>query len=559
MKYTLKIFSMLFLFFVSSCSLTNLEENLDNPNEVPVDQLDLTALYNKVQLDFSEFVSLSNTPTLELSRMMALTGGDTYARAYQAQDFDNIWGRAYQDVLNQISAVLAETDGTSFTVHSGSARVMRAYVLMTLVDLFGNVPYSEALQGATGNFNPKADNGKAVYEAALKDLNDAIALLGTAQAGTYAVRRDVFYGGSNTAWRTLAKTLKLKIYNNLRLTDASAATAINDLLTENDLIDSDGEEFTYRYSSADVPARSRHPQYRDMYKPALGDGETYINNYFMYVLYKQKGLQDPRWRYYFYRQVDSLTTALADEPESVPCVFTPPPAHYAGLPFCAFEPGFFGRDHGNNDGVPPDAPYKTAVGVYPCGGRADVNENEDDYISPTQQGQGANGEGIQPIWMANFTTFMKAEIALKVNNDAATARSLMIQGVNESINRVRKFAALKNQNLPAGLEPSQSAYVAEVGDLYDQAATDFDRLNVISKEFYISLWGNGIEAYNLYRRTGCPSDLQPMRTEPANAGVFLRSLLYPSDFVNLNSSVSQKPNNVANKVFWDNNPDNLFR
>ena len=32
--------------------------------------------------------------------------------------------------------------------------------------------------------------------------------------------------------------------------------------------------------------------------------------------------------------------------------------------------------------------------------------------------------------------------------------------------------------------------------------TDGDRLNVIMKEYFIALWGNGIESYNNYRRTG---------------------------------------------------------
>ena len=82
-------------------------------------------------------------------------------------------------------------------------------------------------------------------------------------------------------------------------------------------------------------------------------------------------------------------------------------------------------------------------------------------------------------------------------------------------------------------------------------------LDVLMKEYYIALWGNGVEAYNLYRRTGKPSDMQPMRA--ANPGSFLRSLIYPADFVNLNSNVTQKSNSTVNKVFWDNNPDDFIK
>jgi len=74
------------------------------------------------------------------------------------------------------------------------------------------------------------------------------------------------------------------------------------------------------------------------------------------------------------------------------------------------------------------------------------------------------------------------------------------------------------------------------------------------KEFYKSLYGNGLEAYNMYRRTSSPKNIQPVRAP--NPGVFYRSLIYPANFVNLNNSTSQKTANDI-KVFWDTNPDVL--
>jgi hypothetical protein len=111
---------------------------------------------------------------------------------------------------------------------------------------------------------------------------------------------------------------------------------------------------------------------------------------------------------------------------------------------------------------------------------------------------------------------------------------------------VRDFAVSLDQALPAGLEPSSIAYVNAVLTLYD--APGANKLDVVGKEFYLSLWGNGIEAYNLYRRTGTPTDLQP--TLAVNSGKFFRSLIYPATFVNLNTSVEQKNANDI-RVFWD--------
>jgi hypothetical protein len=48
----------------------------------------------------------------------------------------------------------------------------------------------------------------------------------------------------------------------------------------------------------------------------------------------------------------------------------------------------------------------------------------------------------------------------------------------------------------------------EAGQSLD-AGTTIGRLNVIVSEFMVSLYGNGIDAYNAYRRTGAPTTMQP--------------------------------------------------
>jgi hypothetical protein len=230
----------------------------------------------------------------------------------------------------------------------------------------------------------------------------------------------------------------------------------------------------------------------------------------------------------------------------------PIPIHYAqkGSPYCTFEPGFYGRDHGDNDGGPPDSNVITTIGVYPGGGLSDKNDGNADFLFETAQGQGGNGAGIEPMYMSWFTDFMRAEAVLSIGA-AGNARTLMLSGVAKSINRVRNFAASLGQSLPAGLEPSETAYTIAVGSAYDDPANT-NKLDIVAKEFHKSLWGNGLEAYNMIRRTGFPSDLQPMRA--VEGGVFFRSLIYPAVFVNLNNSTAQKAANDV-RVFWDNGPD----
>jgi hypothetical protein len=560
MKNILKLLSLTMLCWVMSCQ--SLDENLDDPNNVSVGKMDVNLLMNTIQLDFGDFFAEATEPTMELTRQTSMTRGDTYERAYPAEVLNDIWDVGYQKVLSQIETLLTATEGKGYTVHTGAAKVMKAYTYMTLVDIFAAVPYTEAVKAASGNFNPKADDGKSIYTACLGLLDAALTDLGKAPGGGQGLTRDIFYNGDRVKWAALANTLKLKAWLNLRLTDAATAkTKIDELLTK-DLIDTEGENFTYKYGTVSVPQRARHPLYRQMYQPVAGSASGYINNYFMKIAYKDKGVQDPRWRYYFYRQVGSIAKALADDPKSMPCTLSPRPDHYI-TPYlqawCSFDPGFYGRDHGNADGTPPDSKGITAFGVYPAGGLADKNDSlPNSFGVVTVQGQGANGGGIQPIMMASFTDFMKAEAALMLST-AGDAKALTLSAVNKSIASVRNFGASKGETPPSALEPSIPNYVAKVTELYDAAATQADKLNVMTKEYMIALFGNGVEGYNLYRRTGgLPKDIQLVRAAPAVAGNFFRSLFYPATCVNLNASIKQKADPKM-QVFWDNHPAGLIK
>jgi hypothetical protein len=130
---------------------------------------------------------------------------------------------------------------------------------------------------------------------------------------------------------------------------------------------------------------------------------------------------------------------------------------------------------------------------------------------------------------------------------------MMETGIRRSFAKVLGFPATVGVSVPAGNVPSQArqdAYVAKVLAAYDAATTNDAKLDIVIKEYYLALFGNGVDAYNTYRRTCKPSNMQPMISP--NPGSFIRSLLYPSVHVNLNQNVTQKT--VDMKVYWDNRP-----
>jgi hypothetical protein len=95
-----------------------------------------------------------------------------------------------------------------------------------------------------------------------------------------------------------------------------------------------------------------------------------------------------------------------------------------------------------------------------------------------------------------------------------------------------------------------TAYVKKVTDRFDAATSADERMEVIQQEYYIALWGNGVDAFNNYRRTGKPGKMS--YTIAQAGGDMIRSFFYPSVLVNLNKNVTQKT--LDKKVFWDTNP-----
>lgn len=70
------------------------------------------------------------------------------------------------------------------------ARIMKAYIFWDLTDKHGDIPYSEALQGAN-NLTPKYDKQKDIYEDLIKELTQSVAQFDA--AGVY-VQGDLIYG-----------------------------------------------------------------------------------------------------------------------------------------------------------------------------------------------------------------------------------------------------------------------------------------------------------------------------------------------------------------------------
>lgn len=543
-KLTRYLFIAIMTLMIVSCK--KLDKLLDNPNAPSADQADVDLYLNRVQLSFAGVFNSANEFGGQLTRMTVFFG-PTYTNGYSPQSFDGIWETAYTGVLKNADAMIPLAKKQQKNFHAGIAEVLKAYTLITLVDQFGDVPYTEAVKG-NDNTNPKVEPGKNIYAAALILLDTAIADL--TKASSSNPTSILFSPTTKAGWIKVANTLKLKAYITTRLVDPQAGSKIQALLTAGNIITTDADEFTFKFGTQQSTPNARHPRYNEGYYASGGGAADYIGTYYLYDLLFEKGTADPRARYYFYRQ--TLATPGTQQQQS--CAYQSPPAHYpAGTPYCLLPAGYWGRDHGDNSGIPPDGSLRTVWGVYPAGGKFDCSEG-----TGTTLEQGGRGAGIHPIWMSFFTDFVTAEAALTSTGVTVDPRTALLNGVTKSITRVMNFPTQVGATVCTARTPTATTianYIAKVMGRYDAATSNNEKLDVVLNEFYLALWGNGIEAYNMYRRSSRPRNLQPAFQPKPDA--FIRSFFYPSVNVNLNSSAVQKPN-MAVKVFWDTNPDPLF-
>ena len=541
MKYTNYILGLCMstLLVLVSCETTELDLT-DNPNALSPSQADPTFFLNSIQIDFAFWVNSMGDRGAELTRINYMSGR-TYNNIYSPDSWNGIWSSAYRGMLEDIRLMnlLAEEAGLNY--HRGMGKVFEAYILMTLVDYFGDIPYTEALQGGEGILNPEADSGTSVYSAAIALLDSSIADF---IAEGPVPSNDYFYGGDASKWIKAANSIKKKAL--LNQGDFSAYNAISNYISEPE------DDFQFSWGTSAATPDTRHPYYRSSYTST--GGNEYMSNWMMFkMLNGHGGNTDPRINYYFYRQVSETPGFDSAANEEVlecglPGYYVPPQLRGDDTPFCAptnsaSKPagGYWGRDHGNDNGIPPDGFLKTLRGVYPAGGTFD-----DRSFSGQIAGDGLAGAGITPVMLSSWMHFMNAEVAVSTGGDPT---SETLTALEQALNKADDLGG------PEMAQEDVDAYVAAFTSDWSAASSVSEKLDMWATEFFISMAGNGIDAYNSYRRNGFPRDVQP-NIEP-DPGQFPLIQYYPANYVNTNKNASQRANKNE-RVFWNSNgPSNL--
>ncbi|HOV45044.1 MAG: SusD/RagB family nutrient-binding outer membrane lipoprotein [Chitinophagaceae bacterium] len=130
-------------------------------------------------------------------------------------DFQNsIWNNYYYNA-NNYNFIVTNANAKGAGTYEAIGRIMKALDFQVLVDIYGNLPYSEAFKG-TDFKTPKYDDDVAIYNDLLRQCDIAIGLLkdpilSAPDANPAIATNDLMFKGNTTNWIKFANTLKLRL------------------------------------------------------------------------------------------------------------------------------------------------------------------------------------------------------------------------------------------------------------------------------------------------------------------------------------------------------------
>lgn len=230
-KYKLLTMLILFGFILSSCSL---DDNID-PNNPQSDQL--SARMRLASAEVSSYVPLASSMNGLGNVFMNAYSGNIYwfgnpltkecNLAIDNSFYQRIWNNTYPAVSNLQTII----DGDTLLVyHRAIALILKVHYMQYIVDLYNDVPYSEAFQ-RVNNVAPKYDKSIDIYKSFIAELDTAVALINDNPENPDIVvnpTEDVIMGGDMDRWLRFANTVKLRVLMRMSETTNAEAIALRD-------------------------------------------------------------------------------------------------------------------------------------------------------------------------------------------------------------------------------------------------------------------------------------------------------------------------------------------
>lgn len=384
---------------------------------------------------------------------------------------DAVWNGFYANSLTDTEIMYdgAKEEGNQALM--GVALIMRSYVYSMLTDMYGDIPYTQALKADEGIISPAYDAQSTIYPALIDSLAKADQYIASGE-GSLEASRDLMYSGTLEQWRKFANSLRFRLI--MRASDDLDASYTAQL---QDIVDS-GVHFTSNADNAQLPYRETNPNANPVWNTIIFTtrSEWKVNQT---IVETMKSLDDPRLEVYA-------------------------------------QP----NDGGEYRGVAPG------------------------IMNPTQNGftfTNVSAIGwyfLQPDAPAVFMSFSElnflvAEAAKRglISGGDAVAEQFYNAGIKASFDR---FDGTTVTDFNAEEEVTYSISYEDYIDNTDVAYNSSTALQQIGVQNWIALFGQGVEAWTEWRRTGYPV------LSPANDPIRITEIPsrypYPSDEQTLNNA-----------------------
>ena len=221
LRGALPAFALLLAAGACESGLTEANKNPNSPEEVPVEYILASGIWDAVG---------SNTGVGSHGEWTMLYHTSLWAQHIsQAQYNDEdhyvprpgiptqVWDVAYAGSLTDLLRVKQEAAEAGNDNLWAVAEIMSVYQFLMLTDLYGDIPYSEALSLDKEIQNPKYDKQETIYPDLWKRLAAAVAKINNTATAFDA--GDLVYGGEMQGWREFGNSLRLRIA--MRVADTS--------------------------------------------------------------------------------------------------------------------------------------------------------------------------------------------------------------------------------------------------------------------------------------------------------------------------------------------------
>lgn len=302
-KHLLAIAAVVGVWGQTGCrkSFDELNQNPNLSTEIPSEELFAQAQFS-YHTDYfngvlTDIWSLNTWMQVQANINGIASADDRYFISGDATN--NTWQVMYSQVLGNVNEAIRLSEGIPEELNKHNIyRIYRAYIFLRLTDLWGHIPYAEALDvinpDNAPNFTPAYDPQSVIYPDLLAELEEAGQ--GFVEGGPSLGVQDWIYDGNTAQWERLANSLSLRIA--VRMADAApelSASTLATLIARDRFITANTDNALFPYSGVALnPFFQVHNQAQGQYHPSdllvsilLEDDDPRIEQYIAPSSYSQ--------------------------------------------------------------------------------------------------------------------------------------------------------------------------------------------------------------------------------------------------------------------------------